>query len=205
MNKLEIEVKFHVPDKDAVREKIIALGAEPGESHLETNIRFEDSDHSLVQKRSLLRLRQDTNATLTFKGDPDPSDTPETGQYKIHKEIETTVGDFNATREILEAVGFFPAQIYEKHRETFHYGDTLICLDTMPYGNFIEIEGDGDRIQSLTDMLGLSWEKRILANYLEMFEFIKNEHSLTFVNVTFDNFKDVTVDLPGLLARFEAA
>ncbi|MDY6825012.1 MAG: class IV adenylate cyclase [Thermodesulfobacteriota bacterium] len=204
MDNLEIEVKYHVTDMTEMRQRILALGATPGESHFETNIRFEDRHHSLIQRRSLLRLRQDKTATLTFKGEPDMPDTRESGQYKIHREIETTVSDFNATRQILEAVGFFPAQVYEKHRETFRHEGAVICLDTMPYGNFLEIEGNRENIRPLSDGLGFAWENRILANYLEMFEFIKNEHNLGFTDVTFENFKDAAVDLPALLERFQA-
>lgn len=205
MDNLEIEVKYHLRDMDAMRVRILALGATPGESHFETNIRFEDKNDSLLQRRCLLRLRQDSNATLTFKGEPDPPTAGQAADFKIHREIETTVGDFNATKQILKAIGFFPAQIYEKHRETFIQDDTILCLDTMPYGNFLEIEGSGKNIRRLTDALGLSWDNRILANYLAMFEFIRNEQNLTFTDVTFDNFRNVTVDLTNLLASFQAA
>jgi len=205
MNNLEIEVKYHVADMAAVRERAIELGAVPGHPrHFETNIRFEDSSRSLIKNSSLLRLRQDTKCTLTFKGEPDPPDKNDAGvKYKIHKEIETEVADFDATRRILESIGFFPEQVYEKYRETLVYDDALICLDTMPYGDFLEIEGDKTSIRQLTDTLGFCWEKRILANYLAMFEFIKAQNNLTFTDVTFDTFKDTDFKLSECLTHFE--
>lgn len=51
MEHLEIEVKFYLSDIDHIRNRIIELGAESIGRAFETNIRFEDADKSLIQKK----------------------------------------------------------------------------------------------------------------------------------------------------------
>lgn len=197
---LEIEVKFHLPEIDPVRDRLIAMNAALSGRVFETNIRFEDSLKSLKRDGILLRLRHDDRSRLTFKSSPSPPDK----QFKVHKELEVEVGDFQACQDILEALGYLPEQVYEKWRETFVLDDTSLLIDTMPYGTFLEIEGERSEIRETADVLGLNWEERILLNYLEIFQVIQREQGLGFADITFDNFKGVHVDinkyLPSLYA-----
>jgi adenylate cyclase class 2 len=55
---------------------------------------------------------------------------------------EVEVNDFGTMGLIRESLGFHKEQIYEKWRETFALNDTLLCLDTQPFGDFLKIEGD---------------------------------------------------------------
>ena len=212
MTPLEIEVKFYVEDLEKIRQIIINSGAEKSKKHFELNICFEDSENSLIKKSSLLRLRKDSKNRLTFKLKPDDHDDNNNNnntQFKIMKELEVEVSSFSLMKQILEYLGFHEKQIYEKYREIFILQNTQICLDTMPFGNFIEIEGSKEKIIELSSKFGLKWEKRILNNYLEMFEYLKNKLSLSFNDLSFKNFKSVNLDLPDLdiktfLACFEA-
>lgn len=119
-------------------------------------------------------------------------------------EIEVSVSDFNAMDQILRTIGFHPAQTYEKWRETFLLDGAELCLDTMPFGDFLEIEGTPDQVKSISAALALSWEKRILANYLSIFAMIKEKEPLTFNDITFDNFKSRPVELNRYAAMIEA-
>ncbi len=112
--------------------------------------------------------------------------------------------DFTTTQQILEKIGFKTVRIYEKYRETFKYHDTYLCLDTLPYGDFLEIEGHRKDIVDLSAKLGLEWSRRSLLNYHELFELAKAEHRLTFSDITFTNFEGLSVDMLKLKSRFEA-
>ena len=105
---------------------------------------------------------------------------------------------------ILDALGFHQEQVYEKWRETMVLGRTHFCLDCMPFGNFLEIEGPKQDIQKFTARLGLTWDQRILLNYLQIFEFLKDKLHLEFSDVTFDNFSHVEVNLADWLALLVA-
>lgn len=197
---LEIEVKFFLEDMDFFREKLISQGFQKRERVLETNLRFEDSEYSLIRHRRLLRLRKDIAAKLTFKSDPSDVDK----DFKVHREIEVLVNDFDRMKQILELLGFHQEQVYEKYRETFICGTTQFCMDTMPYGDFLEIEGEKKDIIRFVSILGLSWERRILYNYLAMFEKLKQMLDLSFTDVTFDNFKHINMDFSDYCHLFEA-
>ncbi|MEW6079056.1 MAG: class IV adenylate cyclase [Thermodesulfobacteriota bacterium] len=195
----EIEVKYHVDDPPGLRQRLAAAGAVSSGRVFEKNIRFEDAGNSLIRQKALLRLRQDNRNVLTFKQALDKGDN----QFKIYREIETEVGDFEATGRILESLGYFPCQVYEKYRETFLVPGAVICLDTMPYGDFLEIEADKGLIRELTDRLGLDWNKRILATYLGLFEHVRKAACLPFTDLTFDNFRNVRFDFTAIWKRFE--
>ncbi len=187
---LETEIKFFLQDRqdrERVRKRIIDIGAASRGQVFETNIRFEDQQKSLLKNRRLLRLRQDSSARLTLKSDgPDPNER----QYKVRRELEVEVSDFGTAKAILEALGYAEEQVYEKWRETLVLPEgPEFCLDTMPYGEFLEIEGEPDAIRRAADRLGLDWNERILKNYLAIFERIRKRLNLSFSDLTFENFK----------------
>ena len=200
MESLEIEVKFFLFDLDAVRDRILELGAYSAGRLFETNIRFEDRANSLLEKKALLRLRKDRRAKLTYKCKPAVSDV----DYKIFNELEVEVSDFTKMRQILESLGYHKDQIYEKWRESYTLKGTDCCIDVMPFGNFLEIEGNKKEIKDVAAEIGMQWERRILLNYLEMFEILRSKLNLPFTDITFDNFRDVGLDLKAFLPLMES-
>lgn len=206
---LEIEVKFHLIDIPRMRDRLTALGGACKTKARETNIRFEDRQNDLYRQKALLRLRKADKVTLTYKSAPiaDGRKTAASDyrpQFKIQNELEVSVDDFNIMRRILEALGFHAEQVYEKNRETWSLGQSLICLDQMPYGAFIEIEGEPDAIRQVAGALDLKWHDRILCNYLEMFSVIKADQGLSFTDVTFENFDGIDIDMTVYLPKFRA-
>ncbi|UCD32228.1 MAG: class IV adenylate cyclase [Desulfobacterales bacterium] len=199
MNHLEIEVKFYLSDMSAIRYCIIELGAENRGQVFETNIRFEDDGKNLIRNKSLLRLRKDTKTTLTYKSEPRSKDN----QYKIFRELEVEVSHFSTMKRILESLGFREEQRYEKRRETFILKDTLLCLDSMPYGDFLEIEGSKEQIKKLALQIGMRWEKRIVLNYLAIFDIIRKKTNVPYSKITFDNFKNINVNMNQYLHLIE--
>jgi adenylate cyclase class 2 len=205
MADLEMEVKFFLPDPKATRDALREAGAvETSARVFEFNLRFDDERGGLRRRESLLRLRKDREIRLTYKGDPGAAGAELKHAVKVFRELEVTVSDFDRTRAILEALGFSPVQTYEKYRETFALDETECCLDALPFGHFLEIEGPAERIPSASQRLGLSWAKRILANYLAIFDAVRAEHGLTFTDPTFANFEDLAVDAAEVIRRFEA-
>ena len=64
----------------------------------------------------------------------------------------------------------------------------------MPYGNFAEVEGpDGASIRQTAEVLGLDWERRILDSYLMLFDRLRERLGLTFRDLSFANFEELTV------------
>jgi len=53
---------------------------------------------------------------------------------------------------------------------------SLVVLDELPYGNFIEIEGpDGSSIQKVARNLNLNWKVRVMTSYTYLYEALKKE------------------------------
>src|SRR5436190_9848517 len=98
----EIEAKFYVQDLKRIESRIQDLDARLIQPRvLETNLRFDLPDGGLRSKGQVLRLRQDTEAKLTYK------DAGKSEQGVVNRtEIEFAVEDFNKARLLLEALGY---------------------------------------------------------------------------------------------------
>lgn len=200
MQQLEIELKFYIVEFEKIRQRIEKLGGRSSGRVFETNYRYEDRDKTLLGNQSLLRLRKTCRKTiLTFKSVPSEADS----DFKIMNETEVEVDNAEAMDRILTALDFHREQTYEKWRETFQVEETQICLDRLPYGNFLELEGPKDHIRQLSAALDLSWEKRITAGYLAIFDCLKIEKRLPFADLTFDNFKNTPSEFGDIIRQFE--
>ena len=194
---LEIEVKFLVDDLVAVRDRLLAFGARIHKPRVyERNVRFDNPLDGLRMQGKLLRLRQDTIARLTYKGEPQ---TAVDSEARVREELEVEVGNFQTTQALLERIGFEPKQVYEKYRETFIFDRVEVVLDEMPFGDFVELEGEDASIQAAAAALGVDWDLRILANYLALMAGLQERFGLDFDDVTFENFATVDVSVVDLL------
>ena len=193
--KLEQEVKFHIPDLPGLQEKLEGLGAELEQPRTyERNLRFDTSEGDLSATYQVLRLRYDTRSRLTYKG-PSVLDR----EVNARQELEVEVSDFETAREILESLGYEVVVIYEKHRSAYMLGNVEVSLDEMPFGTFIEIEGpDTDSIRGTAEKLGLVWNERIVLGYMTMFQILKERLMLEFRDLTFGNFKGIQISLADL-------
>ena len=181
----EIEAKFLVLDLPKIRRRLEELEARQiQERVLETNLRFDLPDGSLRSEGRVLRLRQDSTAHLTFKGASDSSQG-----VLSRTEIECTVDDFESAKSLLEALGYQTVFTYEKFRTTFELDEVYVMLDELPYGNFVEIEGDGIKaIDTIANKLNLELNASIMASYSALFERVRRALSLHFTELTFANF-----------------
>lgn len=183
---LEIEVKFYLETPAKTRQAILKMGAEPHPKVFESNYCYDNDDAEIYKGGKLLRLRDDGNCTLTYKCKP----SEQSDKYKIYKELEVSVSDFKTMDAILKELGYHTACIYEKWRESFFIpGEAILCIDTLPFGVFLEIEGKPTAIDRIASNLGFLWEHRILRNYLWIFEMLRQKEGLPFFDVTFENFK----------------
>ncbi|MBX3061486.1 MAG: class IV adenylate cyclase [Anaerolineae bacterium] len=189
-NKVETEVKIYVETLRITEQRLILAGAALTAPRVyERNIRYDDSINSLTSAARVLRLRQDTRTRLTLK---EPATSTE-NNILSRPELEVEVSDFDTMHTILEHLGFHEAWIYEKHRTTYVLNDCEIVLDEMPYGKFVEIEGDPKKIEALVELLGLSDSPRILASYSAIFFQLKQILKLTIRDLTFENFRSIVV------------
>jgi len=186
----EIEAKFYVTGLAGVKARLHELEATLiHERILETNIRFDLPGARLRSKGRVLRLRRDTEARLTYKG----GSRNEQGVLS-RTEIEFTVGDFDKAKQFLEALGYQELMRYDKFREVYQLDNCHIMLDELPYGYFIEIEGENvEDIQKASAKLHLRWEAAITRSYNALFDSVKRALNLKFNDLSYRNFLDIKV------------
>lgn len=194
----EIETKFFISNLEKIVARLHELQARLIQTRvLETNLRFDLPDASLRARGQVLRLRRDTEARLTFK-----SSGQEQSGVLAREEIEFVVDDFEKARHFLEALGYREVIVYEKYRRTFDLEASLIMLDELPYGNFLEIEGQSvAQIQSTAAKLDLRWQTAISTSYTALFAVAVNSLHLTFRDITFTNFAGIAVTPDDLHVR----
>jgi hypothetical protein len=67
-------------------------------------------------------------------------------------------------------------------------------LDEMPYGNFVEIEGESiAQIRSMANKLNLDWQAAISKSYSRLFEIARRSLGFRFSDLTFANFEKIKV------------
>lgn len=198
-NGLETETKFYVRDLDRVKFHLGELNATViQERILETNLRFDLPGASLREQGRVLRLRQDTGTKLTYKS----SSTKEQGVLS-REEIEFEVEDFEKAKRFLEALGYQKLVYYEKYRATYALrpseGFIHIMLDELPYGNFVEIEGETvGTIRAVAAQLHLKWETAIGTSYHALFERVRKNLDLALHDLSFAEFHGIHVEAADL-------
>ncbi len=160
----ETEVKIPLPDPTAIKQRLQAAGFTISVARqFEANTLYDTPDHNLRNRQMLLRLRQiGQKAVLTWKGRGDP------GPYKSRPELETTIGSLETLHQILARLGYNPSFRYEKYRTEFvHHANSagVATLDETPIGNFLELEGPGEWIDSTARQLGFSPQNYVLDSY----------------------------------------
>lgn len=186
----EREIKFYIQNLPAMAERLHICGAQlTRERTLERNILMDTSDRRLRNTGSLLRLRQDDRARVTYK-----EKTRVESGIRTRTEIEFTVDNFSVARKLFEALGYQATVIYEKFRVVYRLGDVEVTLDELPIGNFVEIEAPNNAmIEGVAQILGLEWSKGIALNYLGLFEVARRKLGFSFNDLTFENFREIEV------------
>lgn len=190
INNQELEVKFYITDLNKLKSRLKTLRAKISQPRTyERNLRFDKPDGELLRSLQVLRLREDSSVRLTYKG---PGQT--LNGVHLRKEIEFTASDFDAAQAFLEALGYQVQMMYEKYRMVFELEGVLVTLDEMPFGDFVELEGpDAEHIYNANQKVGLNWDARILESYTSLFDGLRSTLNFSFRDLSFDNFKRLSV------------
>ena len=161
---IEIEKKYRLTREQAARlhENLRASGATLEGEDFEENILYAGG--TLDPSRQVLRVRRvGRRAILTYK-----ERFFSTAAIKHNREDETVVENADALADILDALGFRPAVVYEKRRATWRLMNTEIVVDELPFGLFAEIEGEEQAIREVEERLGLKDVEAEMATYPEL-------------------------------------
>ena len=162
---VEIEKKYRLTAEQVgpLRRRLVGAGAEgEGAAEFEENVIY--TGPGLDPGRRVLRLRRKGGRALFTYKERELSDSA----VKRQREEETEVSDADALASILEALGYRPALVYEKRRETWRVAGAEVVLDELPFGLFVEIEGEEARILEAETLLGLGAAEPEHAPYPEL-------------------------------------
>lgn len=190
---LEIECKIYIPNLAQIQRTLAQQAVMVKPRVFEHNILYDTPDREFVTKDIVLRLRQDEQTRLTYKG---PMIVDSTG-IRQRLELETSIGDFSTLDTILQHLGFLHGIAYEKYRTTYQWPtlpDAEIVLDELPFGNFLEIEGLPAAIESILADLGLGSAPIIPKGYIALFKRVCDQYQLPFTDLTFANFAGREID-----------
>ena len=167
----ERELKFALAEPlDELRRRLTGAGA-----HLERSAAREcnwvfDRRDELFGSSRLLRLRTDgSGCRLTFKGPP----RFEEG-VKVRDEIEVGIGHAERMRDLLVRIGYRVVRRYEKVREEWRLGSTVVALDHTPIGDFVEFEGA--EAAAAATRCGFDPAHAERRSYLRLYEDWRREH-----------------------------
>jgi adenylate cyclase, class 2 len=187
-NSDEVEIKFHLADLDGLVARLRQLGFQQvtPRTH-EMNVLFDLPGHPLRDRGDVLRLRKYGEVwvlTHKSKGKNNKKDGP----HKRRIETETRVENGEKMEAILRALQFEPSFRYEKFRAEWRApgGEGHVVIDETPIGNFAEIEGPPEWIDSLARDLQIDRKQYITEPYAGLFFSWKRETGSGAQEMTFE-------------------
>ena len=162
---MEVEIKFRVTDPAALSDKLLAIGFKlKTKATHEMNSLYDRPDGSLRRKGHLLRIRKYGQVWMLTQKGPAAS-----GRHKTRNEIETSVEDGEKLAAIFATLGYVVTFRYEKVRTEWTDVTGHVVLDETPIGDFGEIEGPPEWIDSIAGKLGVQLSQYLTQSYAALF------------------------------------
>jgi len=171
---IEFEMKFETTH-DKIRHKLEEMHATFIRNDYNYDQYYNHPMRDFTLTDEALRIRQTSSETcITYKG-------PKLGKRtKTREELEIEV-ESEEMGKILEKLGFTPAGVVNKKRETWKLNDFTITLDEVEeLGDYVEIEIMGpesadreeviDQLDEFVRKLGLNPKQEIRTSYLNLLE-----------------------------------
>ena len=182
---VETEIKFRVADLDALRRRLETAGFHvETQRSFESNVLYDTPDRQMRARTEILRIRRYAGKwKLTHKRLPDGHLATERHKHRI--ETETDVSDGEALAEVFRSLGLAVAFRYEKWRTEWSDGQGHCVVDETPIGNYAELEGTSDWIDSVSERLGVEAAEHLTLSYGRLFDLWRQEHGSTAEDLTF--------------------
>ena len=142
---------LNIDEKDFIK-RLLNVGAEKKDEFLQRRYTY---DFNPVIPHKWIRLRTNgKTSTLTIKEIKDKQAIDGT------LELETNVGDFDITNEILNTLGYIPKNYQENYRKIYLLDNTEISVDSWPLiPTYVEIEGKtNDDVINVLSKLGYTMD-----------------------------------------------
>jgi len=178
---IEIEIKVEIDNLENFISKLLKTNAKFLGRDFQRTVRMETPNMDLEKKKLFLRVRSGFGNIVTLK-----VKNKDNKNFMQRDEYETEVKDIDTLSEIFSILGFSKRLILEKYRVNFLFKEVKISIDELPFGIYVELEGDENYINEVAEELGLDTTKGITVTYWDLFEDYKkqknilNEESIIF-------------------------
>jgi len=180
--KNEIEVKIELTPEE-FKNRVEGLG----NFHLERTFGYFRDDFSNIKDGIFPRIKcvegEEKEIILTVK-----RKTKENTKFFEREEMEVKIkegGNIEDLRGILKSLGFGKEIIFEKKRKNIFKDGVTISFDELPFGFFVEFEGEPEAINRYLNDFNLLNRPRIVRAYLGLWEDYKKVHGITEENCVF--------------------
>lgn len=158
----EIEVKFKINKGENITRKLLKLGGSLKSEYRQKTYGFFSNDS--IEKGIFPRIRTESGKyVLTVKVRPKKKTS-----YFERREYSIEINDEKDGIEILRLLGFNKIRVFSKKRQEWMFPKVSICLDTLYFGKFLEIEGPKKDIEEMIKLLELEKRERITKAYLAL-------------------------------------
>lgn len=102
-------------------------------------------------------------------------------KYFEREETEVTFNEknqLNDLRAIIKNLGYSKEIIFEKRRYEKKYHSLALAYDILPFGYYLELEGEPEDIEKYLSEKKLLGKPRIIESYLYLWEKHRKEHSI---------------------------
>lgn len=159
---LEIELKFRVESFSEIENRLEELGVQLSDPSNEKNMILDRMGSPLRKEDTLFRLRNCPEGTLVTVKKPLPATA-----LKVRREREAVLEcSLEEALELFELLGYGVTYQYEKTRRQCRLKDAAVCLDSLWFGSYIEVEAQSeDALNEALDLLGLDPREGIRFSY----------------------------------------
>ncbi len=180
--KKEIEVKIELTP-----EEFNNLAGDSDNFHLERTFGYFKKDFSNIKEGIFPRIKyiegKKKEIIFTVK-----RKTKENTQFFEREEMEVKIKEgenIENLREILKSLGFNKEIIFEKKRKNVFKNDITISFDELPFGFFVEFEGEPEIIDRYLKDFNFLNRPRITRAYLGLWEDYRKAHNIAEENCVF--------------------
>lgn len=180
--KKEIEVKIELTP-----EEFNNLVGDFSDFHLERTFGYFKEDFSNIKDGIFPRIKcvegEKKEIIFTVK-----RKTKENAQFFEREEMEIKIKEgenVENLRGMLKSLGFSKEIIFEKKRKNVFKDDIAISFDKLPFGFFVEFEGEPETVDRYLNEFNLSKRPRIIIAYLGLWEDYRKAHGIAEENCVF--------------------
>jgi adenylate cyclase, class 2 len=182
---IETEIKFRVADVGGLAERLRAAGFRlETPRQFESNVLYDTPDRQMRARTEILRIRNYGGRwTVTHKRVPDSGVGEDRHKHRV--ETETEVADGEALAEVFLSLGLVAAFRYEKWRSEWTDGEGHCVVDETPIGDFAELEGSAEWIDSAAARLGVTHSEYMTLSYGRLFDVWREQNHSNAEDLTF--------------------